>query len=290
MADKNFDTSWLYEIKPKGKFIDLNLKEIWRYRDLLILFVKRDIVTVYKQTVLGPLWFLIQPLFTSVIFTLVFNKIGGVGTEGVPSFLFNLAGITLWNYFKECLNVTSSTFKSNASLFQKVYFPRIIVPASKVVSELFKYGIQLFIFIIFYLYFIFYREASLAPSPWVLIILPLSIISMALIGLGVGMILSAMTTKYRDLSILVSFGVGLLMYLSAVMYPLSEIQLKLPDYYWAIAYNPLAQIIDSYRNALLGLGEIRFANLLLTLFLSFLLFLVGLVIFNRTEKTFIDTV
>lgn len=287
---KQADSPWLYEIKPKGKFIDLNLKEIWQYRDLLILFVKRDIVTVYKQTVLGPLWFLIQPLFTSVIFTLVFNRIGGVGTDGVPSFLFNLAGITLWNYFKESLNSSSNTFRGNASLFGKVYFPRIIVPGSKIISGLFKYGIQLFIFALFYMYFVFGKGEDIAPALSVLFIIPLSVISMALIALGAGMILSAMTTKYRDLSILVSFGLNLLMYISAVMYPLSEIKLKLPSYYWAIEYNPLAQIIDTYRNALLGRGIINLNNLLLTLLLAFILFLVGLVIFNRTEKTFIDTV
>jgi lipopolysaccharide transport system permease protein len=288
--EKHKNPEWLYEIKPKGKFIDLNFREIWRYRDLLLLFVKRDIVTVYKQTVLGPLWFVIQPLFTSVIFTLVFNRVGGVDTAGVPSFLFNLAGITLWNYFKECLTVTSNTFKTNASLFQKVYFPRIIVPGSKVLSELFKYGIQLLIFVIFYFYFVFYVGEDLTPSLWILLVLPLSILSMALIGLGLGMILSAMTTKYRDLSILVSFGVGLLMYVSAVMYPLSEIQKKLPEWYWLIEYNPLSQIIDTYRNALLGLPISSIPALLGVLIGSLILFLIGLVIFNNTERTFIDTV
>lgn len=295
MTDTTYEDSvknepWLYEIKPKGKFIDINFKEIWRYRDLLILFVKRDIVTVYKQTVLGPLWFVIQPLFTSVIFTLVFNKIGGVATQGIPSFLFNLAGVTLWNYFKECLNYSSTTFKSNASLFQKVYFPRVIVPGSKAISELFKYGIQFLIFVVFYLYFIFVKDAALIPSPLLFLVLPLSILCMALLGLGIGMILSAMTTKYRDLSILVSFGVGLLMYVSAVMYPLSEIQEKLPDLFWIIQYNPLSHIIDTYRNALLGLPLGSISSFILTVALSVILFLFGLIIFNKTEKTFIDTV
>jgi lipopolysaccharide transport system permease protein len=290
MLDKQTDSAWLYEIKPKGKLIDLNLREIWRYRDLLILFVKRDIVTVYKQTVLGPLWFLIQPLFTSVIFTLVFNRIGGVGTDGVPSFLFNLAGITLWNYFKEALTSSSNTFRANATLFGKVYFPRIIVPGSKVISGLFKYGIQLLIFAAFFAYYVIGQGEQISPSLSALFVIPISVVSIALVALGAGMILSAMTTKYRDLSILVSFGVNLLMYISAVMYPLSEIKLKLPDYYWAIEYNPLAQIIDAYRNALLGLGETRFTGLLLILAFAILLFLIGLVVFNRTEKTFIDTV
>ncbi len=283
------ETDWLYEIKPKGKIIDLNLKEIWRYKDLLVLFVKRDIVTVYKQTVLGPLWFLIQPLFTSVVFTLIFNNIGDVQTGAVPAFLFNLAGITLWNYFKECLTTTSSTFTSNAGLFGKVYFPRFIVPASKVISGLFKYGIQLLIFIIFFGYFVFYKDISIAPSHWFWMF-PLCVLNVALIGVGVGMILSSLTTKYRDLTIFVSFGINLLMYISAVMYPLSEIRRKLPDYYWLIEYNPLAQTIELYRNLLLGTGEIQFSALFITLGIGLLSFFIGLAVFNKTEKTFIDTV
>lgn len=280
---------WLYEIKPKGKLIDLNFKEIWRYRDLLVLFVKRDIVTVYKQTVLGPLWFLIQPLFTSVVFTLIFNNIGNVSTGVVPAFLFNLAGITLWNYFKQCLTTSSGTFTSNAGLFGKVYFPRFIVPASKVISGLFKYSIQLFIFILFYLYFVFYKGIDIAPSPFFFLII-LLVFNLALIGLGVGMILSSMTTKYRDLTILVSFGVNLLMYLSGVMYPLEEMRKKLPEYYWLIEYNPIAQTIEMYRNLLLGSGEINFSTMFISLAIGIGCFLLGLIVFNRTEKTFIDTV
>jgi len=289
MSSNKITDEWLYEIKPKGKFIDLNLKEIWRYRDLLILFVKRDIVTVYKQTILGPLWFLIQPLFTSVIFTLVFNNIGDVKTGVVPSFLFNLAGITLWNYFKECLTSSSSTFTANSSLFGKVYFPRFIVPASKALSGLFKYGIQLLIFILFFCYYVFVENKEVTPSQWFWLF-PLCIVNVALIGVGVGMILSSLTTKYRDLTILVTFGVNLLMYLSAVMYPLGEINRKLPDYYILIEYNPLAQTIELYRNLLLGAGEIKFSTLITTLFIGLLSFLIGLAVFNKTEKTFIDTV
>lgn len=288
-GDKAIQEDWLYEIKPKGKLIDLNFKEIWRYRDLLVLFVKRDIVTVYKQTVLGPLWYLIQPLFTSITFTLIFNNIGNVNTGPVPAFLFNLAGITIWNYFKECLSTTSNTFKSNASLFGKVYFPRFIVPASKIISGLFKYGIQLLIFIFFFCYFVYYKKVDVAPSPWVWLF-PLCVINVALIGVGVGMILSSFTTKYRDLSILVSFGISLLMYISAVMYPLAEIRKKLPDYYWVIEYNPLAQTIELYRNLLLGTGEIRLSTMLTTFCIGVGSFLIGLIVFNKTEKTFIDTV
>ncbi|TVZ53380.1 ABC transporter permease [Dokdonia sp. Hel_I_53] len=288
-GDKVIQDDWLYEIKPKGKFIDLNFKEIWRYRDLLVLFVKRDIVTVYKQTVLGPLWFLIQPLFTSVVFTLIFNNIGNINTGAVPAFLFNLIGITLWNYFKDCLSSTSVTFTSNAGLFGKVYFPRFIVPASKVVSGLFKYTIQLLIFFGFYVYYIFVKGIDVRPSLWVWLV-PICILNMALISLGVGMILSAMTTKYRDLTVLVSFGLNLLMYISAVMYPLEEIRKKLPKYFWLIEYNPLAQIIETYRGLLLGATSINFNAILITFLIGICSFLIGLVIFNKTEKTFIDTV
>lgn len=288
-GDKTMQDDWLYEIKPKGKLIDLNFKEIWRYRDLLVLFVKRDIVTVYKQTILGPLWFLIQPLFTSVVFTLIFNNIGNVSTGEVPPFLFNLAGITIWNYFKECLTTSSSTFTSNAGLFGKVYFPRFIVPASKVISGLFKYSIQLFIFALFYVYFVFYKGIEIAPSSFFPLFI-LLVFNVALIGLGVGMILSSMTTKYRDLTILVSFGVNLLMYLSGVMYPLEEMRKKLPEYYWLIEYNPIAQTIEVYRNLLLGISDINYSAMFISLAIGIVCFLIGLIIFNRTEKTFIDTV
>ncbi|WP_431471339.1 ABC transporter permease [Nonlabens sp. SCSIO 43208] len=280
--------NWLYEIKPKGKFIDLNLKEIWRYRDLLILFVKRDIVTVYKQTVLGPLWFLIQPLFTGVIFTLVFNKLGGINTYGVPSFLFNLSGITLWSYFKESLSTTSKTFLTNSSLFGKVYFPRVIAPASKVLSGLLKYVIQLGIFFVFYLFFLWNGEDLQFGPYWYL--LPIPVFSVAMLGLGVGMILSSLTTKYRDLSILIDFGIQLLMYISAVMYSLQFASEELGEYAWVVTYNPLAQLIELYRNMLLDVGQDSLWQLLIAVVVSIATLFVGLVIFNRTEKTFIDTV
>lgn len=287
--NKKASENWLYEIKPKGALIDLNFKEIWRYRDLLVLFVRRDIATVYKQTILGPLWFFIQPLFTSLIFTLVFNKIGGVDTAAVPAFLFNLAGVTLWNYFKEGLNSTSNTFKTNASLFGKVYFPRVIMPLSKSISELVKYGIQLLIFIVALL---IYRSqgVDVSPSGW-MILFPFYVLMVILLSVGLGMIFSALTTKYRDLSILISFGLGLVMYLSAVMYPLEEARRKLPEYFWIIKYNPLAHIIDDYRNLLLGIGDvINAGQLMLQLLIAVIVFLIGLLIFNKTEKTFIDTV
>ncbi|WP_397303637.1 ABC transporter permease [Nonlabens ulvanivorans] len=279
---------WLYEIKPKGKFIDLNLKEIWDYRDLLVLFVKRDITTVYKQTILGPLWFLIQPLFTSVVFTLVFNEVAGIDNGAIPNFLFNLTGLTLWSYFKESLNATSNAFRSNAGLFGKVYFPRFIAPASKVLSGLFKYGIQLLILIIFYVYYA-YNGMEVRPSYYLPLLL-LIIINVILMGMGIGMIFSALTTKYRDLSILINFGLGLLMYLSAVMYSLEAARDKLKDYYWAVEWNPLAHIIESYRSIWFNNLDIHWTGITIGFAIGLVLFLIGLVIFNKTEKTFIDTV
>jgi len=285
---KSIEGQWLYEIKPKGKFIDLNFKEIWRYRDLLMLFVRRDIVAQYKQTVLGPFWYLIQPLLTSVTFTLIFNNVAGIETPGVPPFLFNLAGITIWTYFKQCLTMTSTTFTTNAGLFGKVYFPRFISPASKVISSLFKFGIQLFIFMLFFLYYLYSGNDIQFGNTWYL--LPISILNFGLIGLGLGMIFSAFTTKYRDFKILISFGIGLLMYISAVMYPLEIVKEKLPNYYWLVEYNPLAQLIEGYRFMLLNTGKANTTELFINMGFALTLLIIGLAIFNRTEKTFIDTV
>jgi len=287
LTDNN-NENWLFEITPKNKFFSLNLKEVWQYRDLLFLFVKRDVVTVYKQTVLGPLWYLIQPLFTSITFTIIFNTVAGIETGTVPPFLFNLAGITVWNYFTACLNGTSNTFASNAGIFGKVYFPRLIVPLSVVVSNLLKFGIQFFIFVVFYLYF-YYNGAAVHINSLVLFF-PFLVVMMGVLGLALGMIISSLVTKYRDFSYLIGFGVQLLMYLSAVVYPMALIQQKMPEYAWLVEYNPLAYIIETTRYLLLDVGQISITGLLYTFILIILLFFTGLLIFNRTEKSFIDTV
>ena len=283
---------WLYFISPKRKLVDFNFKEIWQYRDLLILFVKRNVITVYKQTILGPLWYFIQPLFTSVIFTLIFNNLADIPTgDGVPSFLFNLAGITSWNYFKECLTGTSDTFKQNQGIFGKVYFPRVIMPISVVVTNLIKYGIQLLVFIGFYIYFVFFTESAYNVMPQkALILLPVIILVMGVLGLGLGMMISSMTTKYRDLKFLVSFGVQLLMYGSAVMYPLSFFKEKLPGLSWIVEYNPMTTVIETFRYITIGVGEFSLQGILYVIIVSIIIFLLGLVIFNKTEKSFIDTI
>ncbi|MCF8272788.1 MAG: ABC transporter permease [Flavobacteriaceae bacterium] len=292
------DKDWLYAISPKKKAIDLNFGEIWRYRDLLFLFVKRDVITLYKQTILGPLWYFIQPLFTSVIFTLVFNNIADIDTgNGIPPFLFNLAGISAWNYFSACLNGTSDTFKQNQGIFGKVYFPRIIMPMSTVLSNLIKFGIQLLVFICFYSYFIFFTNLAHNIILTISVLwLPLVVLIMALLGLGFGMIISSMTTKYRDLSFLVTFGVQLLMYGSAVMYPITLIQEKvangiLPGWVgFLIEYNPMTTVIELFRHMVLGVGVFSFFKLLYAFLFSIIVFLLGMIVFNRTEKQFIDTV
>lgn len=277
-------------ITPKNNLLELKLAEVWRYKDLLFLFVKRDIVTVYKQTILGPLWYLIQPLFTSVIFTIVFNSIAGISTGGVNSFLYNLAGITIWNYFSNCINGTSDTFKQNENLFGKVYFPRMIIPISVIISNLVKFSIQVFIFICFYIYFSTQGTAG-NLSFWILII-PLFVAIMGLTGLGLGMISSSLTSKYRDVTFLVQFGVQLLMYLSAVMYPLSLVQEKLPAYIANLVfYNPLAVVIDNLRKIVFldGMG-FTLLSIIFPIVTAILLFLFGLLLFNKTEKSFIDTI
>lgn len=288
MENSNNANDWLFEITPRNKFFSLNLKEVWQYRDLLFLFVKRDVITIYKQTVLGPLWYLIQPLFTSITFTIIFNNVAGINTGSVPPFLFNLAGITVWNYFTSCLNGTSDTFKSNAGIFGKVYFPRIITPLSVVISNLIKFGIQFIIFIAFYIFY--YFNGAILSLNSLIIFFPLLIINMGILGLGLGMLISSMVTKYRDFSYLVGFGIQLLMYLSAVMYPMELIKLKLPDYGWIVEYNPLAYMIETARYMLLEVGKISVLGLLYTFGVTILIFFTGLLVFNKTEKSFIDTV
>nr|WP_315217651.1 ABC transporter permease [uncultured Flavobacterium sp.] len=287
-STENIEKEWLFEITPKNKFFTLNLKEVWQYRDLLLLFVKRDVVTVYKQTVLGPLWYLIQPLFTSITFTIIFNTVAGIATGTVPPFLFNLAGIMVWNYFTACLTGTSDTFRSNAAIFGKVYFPRLIMPLSTVISNLLKFGIQFLIFLAFYVFYYFQGAAIRWNGS--LLFFPLLIALMGILGLGLGMLISSMVTKYRDLSYLIGFGVQLLMYLSAVMYPMALIQDKMPDYAWLVQYNPLAYIIETTRYMLLGVGTVSVWGLVYTVSVTLLVFFIGVLVFNRTEKSFIDTV
>jgi len=283
------NTEWKFEITPKRRLLELNLKEVWNYRDLLVLFVKRDVITIYKQTILGPLWYLIQPIFTAIIFTIIFNNVANIETGGIPPFLFNLAGITTWNYFRDCLIATSDTFKANQTIFGKVYFPRIVLPLSIVISNLIKFSIQLLVFIAAYIYFHFYKGVDVAPNH-LIFLYPVLVMIMGVLSLGLGMIISSMVTKYRDLMFLLQFGVQLLMYLSLVAYPLSLIQIKLPQLAWIVEYNPMAHIIEASRYLLLNSGDFSLKWMLYTVGVTVVVFVLGMFIFNRTEKRFIDTV
>jgi len=282
---KQIKDTWLFEISPAKSLLTFNFREIWQYRDLLILFIKRDIVTVYKQTILGPLWFFIKPIFTTIVFTIVFGKIANISTDGIPQVLFYLSGNVAWGYFSECFNLTADTFKKNESIFSKVYFPRVILPLSVVISNLGKFLIQLGLFVAVYFYFIITGNDINANS--YLLLLPVLILLMAGLGLGGGMIISSMTTKYRDLTFLVSFGVSLLMYATPVVYPLSEISEK---YRWIAELNPLTSILECFRYGFLGAGTFSLGSLLYSAIITVIILFFGILIFNRTEKKFIDTI
>lgn len=272
-------------ITPRDKFLDLRLKEIWTYRDLLFLFVYRDFVTVYKQTILGPLWFFIQPLLTTVVFTVIFGRVAKISTDGLPPMLFYLAGVTAWHYFSACFQKTSNTFTANASIFGKVFFPRVIIPLSITVSNLISFGIQFLLFLGFWAFFLI-SGVKVHPNLYILF-LPLQVAIMGFMGLGFGMLVSSMTTKYRDLQNLVGFGIQLLMYAAPVIYPLSTIPAK---FQWIILANPMTSIIELFRYAFLGAGSVMWGGLAYSLGFTILIFLGGLLVFNRTEKNFMDTV
>jgi lipopolysaccharide transport system permease protein len=282
------EEGWDIEITPKNDILSLKLKDIWHYRDLLVLLVRRDFVSFYKQTILGPLWFFIQPLFTTIIYTFVFGNLAAIPTDGLPQPLFYLAGITAWNYFADCLTKTSTVFTTNAVLFGKVYFPRLIVPLSIVLSNLIRFGVQMLLFIIIMgAYWL--RGAQFHPNVW-LLLSPILLLLMAMLGLGLGMIISAMTTKYRDLSFLITFGIQLMMYLTTVIYPLSAIKAKYPKYEWLVEYNPMTSIIEAFRYVFLGRGTFTMESLIITTITTILILLIGIITFNRVEKTFVDTV
>ncbi|RQO71508.1 ABC transporter permease [Pedobacter sp. KBW01] len=278
-----------WEINPSHSLLDLKLGELWAYRDLLILLVRRDFVSFYKQTILGPLWFFIQPLFTTIVFTFVFENLAGISTDNLPGPLFYMAGITAWNYFADCLTKTSTVFKDNAPIFGKVYFPRLIMPLSIVVSNLVRFGVQLLLFLLFMAYFYFIRGTHFQLT-WAVLLFPVLIILMALLGLGLGMIISAMTTKYRDLSFLVTFGVQLLMYGTTVIYPLSAAVKRYPKYSWIIKLNPMTTLIETFRYGFLGKGSFSLESLGYTALLTVVILLFGIVVFNKVEKNFVDTV
>jgi lipopolysaccharide transport system permease protein len=285
MEPNHNSQEWDLVIENKTSLFDLKLKDLWRYRDLLRMFVRRDFVSFYKQTVLGPLWFFIQPIFTTLVYVFIFGNLAGISTDGLPQFLFYLSGITCWNYFADCITKTSTVFKDNANIFGKVYFPRLILPLSIVVSNLVRFGVQLILFISMMIYF--FAQGANIQVTYVIILFPWLVMLMAFLGLGLGLIVTAMTTKYRDLAFFVTFGVSLLMYATTVIYPLSSAPEK---YRGFIELNPMTPIIESFRFAFLGAGEFSWLSILYSSLVTFVIFLLGLIIFNKTERTFVDTI
>ncbi len=280
------EENWDLVIKPKSSLIDLRLGELWKYRDLLLLFVKRDFVAVYKQTILGPLWFFIQPILTTAMFALVFGYFGGLKTDGIPAPLFYLTGLTLWNYFSECLTKTSETFIKNQAIFGKVFFPRLIVPLSITLSSLLKFGIQFILFAFVWSYYYFTAGNDQILPNLTIIIVPILVLMMAGLSLGFGIIFSSITTKYKDMNFLLAFGVQLLMYASSVVIPIS----MMGKYAWIFKLNPMVNIIEAFKYAFLGAGQFSWFWLGYSfVFMSILLFF-GTIIFNRVEKSFMDTV
>ena len=285
MATPAAEQGWDLVIEPPKGWFDLHLRDLWRYRDLVGLFVRRDFVAVYKQTILGPLWHLIQPLLTTLMFTLVFGRIAGLPTDGVPQFAFYMAGTTVWSYFANCLTRTSNTFIANAGIFGKVYFPRMVVPASTVMSQLIAFAIQFGFFLCFYVFF-WLHGAAIRPN-WAIGLLPVLLALMAGLGLGFGIVISSLTTKYRDLQVLVGFGVQLWMYATPVIYPLSTMPSR---FRWLLVANPMTAVVETFRYGFFGTGTFSWAYLGYSAAFTALLLLAGTAVFNRVERTFMDTV
>jgi lipopolysaccharide transport system permease protein len=275
---------WDAVIESKHSLFAVNFKELWHYRDLLVLFVRRDFVTVYKQTILGPLWFFIQPILTTITFTVIFGNVAQLSTDGAPKLVFYMAGITLWNYFSTCLTAVSGVFNTNAGIFGKVYFPRLIMPLTIVISNLMKFGVQFLMFLLFVGYF--YFQGNIHPNFYILLT-PLIIVIMAVIAMGIGLILSSMTTKYKDLNMLIGFGIQLFMYATPVIYPSSSIP---ANYQWVINLNPLVGLFDYMRYAYLGVGSFNASYLWYPITFAIVILFFGIIVFNKVQKTFMDTV
>lgn len=274
------------EIKPQSNLLDLNLKELWAYRDLIRMYIKRDIVTFYKQTVLGPLWFVIQPVLTTIMFMFVFGNLAGISTDGIPQPLFYFAGITLWNYFSDCLTRNSKVFIENQAIFGKVYFPRLVVPISVTISNLVRFLIQFAIFLLIFTFYIVQPEYNIQPNA-TLFLLPLLILMTAGLSLGFGIIFSSMTTKYKDLTFLLQFGVQLWMYATPVIYPLNSFS---AEKQWLLALNPMTSIIETFKYSFVGQGVFSWEYLAYSFGFMVIILFVGIVVFNKVQKSFMDTV
>lgn len=279
--------TWTTDIKPKNRLFDVDFKELWHYRDLCALFVKRNVITQYKQTILGPLWYLVQPLMTTVMYMVVFGGIAKIPTDGLPQPLFYLAGICMWQYFSDCLSKTSNTFVDNAGIFGKVYFPRLVVPLSNVMSNLVRFGIQLGLFFAVYLYYQLFTPVQIHTN-WYALLLPFLVLLLAGLALGFGILFSSMTTKYRDLQLLLSFFVSLWMYATPVIYPLSTITNE--ELRFVMSLNPLTGIIEAFKYGILGVGQFSWSMLAYSFGFMLLLLALGIVVFNKVQRSFMDTV
>jgi len=279
---------WDLEIKPKSGLFDVNLKELWHYRDLMWLFVRRDFVAQYKQTILGPLWHVIQPVFTTLMFFLIFRKIARIDTDGIEPILFYMSGITMWTYFSTCLTNTASTFVTNAPIFGKVYFPRLVLPISIVLSNIVKFAIQFGLLIVLMIAFYFIKGTPIVLS-WYWLLIPALVFLMAGIGLGLGIIISSVTTKYRDFAVLITFAVQLGMYVTPIAYPLSFLQTK-SSYKWLITINPITSVVEAFRYAIFGKGTVDAGSVLYSIIFMLVALGIGAIYFNKVEKTFMDTV
>jgi len=282
------EKDWDIVIKPEGNRFKLNLAEVWAYKDLLMMYVKRDIVVLYKQTILGPAWFFIQPILTTIMFMFVFGGIAGISTDGLPQPLFYMAGILCWNYFSDCITKASTTFTLNANVFSKVYFPRLVVPISIVISNLVKFFIQFGLFAVLYIFYII-QGASIAINAYALLF-PILIIMLAGLGLGFGIIISSMTTKYRDLTFLFTFAVQLWMYITPVIYPLSVMEGKYEKWMWIIQMNPITSIIEAFKYGFLGSGTFTWFSLAYSFLFTIVVLIFGAWVFNKVERSFVDIV
>lgn len=279
------NTSWDIVIKPKTGWFDIDFKELWRYRDLIFLFVKRDFVTFYKQTILGPLWYIIQPLFTTIVFTIIFGKVAKIPTDSLPPFLFYMAGNVMWGYFAASITATSNTFNANTAIFGKVYFPRLTVPLAIVIVNFVQFGIQFILLICFYIYFK-YEGAPIEMTAWVLL-LPIMLLQMALLSLGFGILVSSLTTKYKDLRFVMTFIVQLWMYATPVVYPLSQVPEWIRPYY---IFNPMVALIEEFRLAFLGTSVISRSQIGISWLVTILILFLGIILFSKIEKNFMDTI
>ncbi len=285
MNQRIAEDNWTTTIRPRSGWLDIHIGELWSYRDLIALFVRRDFVSIYKQTILGPAWFLLQPLFSTVVFTVIFGRIARIPTDGIPEVMFYMAGIVTWNYFAACLTKTSDTFVVNASIFGKVYFPRLVIPVSVVITNLITFVIQFGLFLVFLAYF--YLKGSPVRPNALMLMTPLLLMQMAALGLGFGILVSSLTTKYRDLTYVVSFGVQLWMYATPIVYPLSQIPIQWRSWY---ALNPMVSIVETFRYAFLGAGAINPMQYLIGAGITVAVLAAGILLFSRVEKTFMDTV